>query len=120
MNKLGVFDAQTEELNCIVCDKPLEQNVLCYTRNGMHFTTVPLCPDCLRKGADLLEQKLIVKQLLSHTFPVMVDINWCDATDDSICYITKTFISKEDCENQLKALQKDKNIRWVKIQHIYN
>ena len=120
MNKLGVFDVQTEEPTCIVCGKKLGRSMLCYTQNGMHFTSVPLCPECLRKGADLLEQKLIAEQLLSHTFPVMADINYCDATDDSICYMTKTFVSKEDCENQLKALQNDKNIRWVKIQHIYN
>ena len=86
----------------------------------MHFTVVPLCPECLRAGADMLEQRLLMEQLLSRQFPVMVDINYFDKSNDSICYVTKTFGSKEDCENQLKALQNDKNIRWVKIQHIYN
>ena len=62
MNKLGVQNMQTEDVTCIVCGKELGRNVLCCTRNGMHFTVIPLCPECLRDGADLLEQKLIAEQ----------------------------------------------------------
>ena len=81
-SQMMVSVSRTDEPVCAVCGKPLGEHVLCYSVNSLQVVTVPLCVDCLRKGADMLEKANLIMSLSGIDFPAELDITYENKKED--------------------------------------
>lgn len=109
-SQMMVSVSRTDEPVCAVCGKPLGEHVLCYSVNSLQVVTVPLCVDCLRKGADMLEKANLIMSLSGIDFPAELDITYENKKEDSICMERKSFATLAKAEEYFNGLIKDSNV----------
>lgn len=106
-NRMLVSVSRTDEPICAVCGKPLGEHVLCYSVNSLQCVTVPLCVNCLRQGADMVEQANLVDSLSEIEFPAVLSIKYEDNTMETLCMLDKSFTNLEDAEAYFNELVKN-------------
>ena len=112
-SQMMVSVSRMDEPVCAVCGKPLGEHVLCYSVNSLQVVTVPLCVDCLRKGADMLEKANLIMSLSGIDFPAELDITYENKKEDSICMERKSFATLAKAEEYFNGLIKDSNVGTV-------
>lgn len=104
---LLITTSRTDEPVCIACGASLHERTLCYSINKVQATMVPLCADCLRRGArmldiadtlDALETKRIV-------YPIKLEIQYSEDEDDNFVMEEKEFNSKDEVYEYIKKIE---------------
>lgn len=116
-DNLLITTSRTDEPVCIACGKSLHERTLCYSLNKVQATTVPLCADCLRRGARMLDIANTLDELENKQFiyPIKLEIQYSENENDGFIVQEKEFNSKDEIYEYIKKIEEIGSLEKLEI-----
>ena len=114
-DNLLITTSRTDEPVCIACGKSLHERTLCYSINKVQATTVPLCADCLRRGARMLDIADTLDTLDNMTYPITLEIQYSEEEDDNFTIEERDFNSKDEVYQYIKKIEEFGTLEKLEI-----